>query len=120
MVSLLGHSMVSLLGHSMVSLLGILASCPQRFGHLGLQFAKGGQISIDCFPKGANVSPFHKPSKSIFLVPSPSSIPSCARSPPCCPGWDKTFCLQYVEGRGHQVLRTALTVAHYTWLKIPM
>jgi len=24
----------------------------QKFGHLGLQFAKGGQISIDCFPTG--------------------------------------------------------------------
>jgi len=44
------------------------AELEKRFGHLGLQFAKGGQISIDCFPKG----------------------------------WDKTFCLQYVEGRGHQ------------------
>merc|ERR1712013_651937 len=24
----------------------------KKFGHLGLQFAKGGQISIDCFPTG--------------------------------------------------------------------
>ena len=29
-----------------------LIVCIQKFGHLGLQFAKGGQISIDCFPTG--------------------------------------------------------------------
>jgi len=44
------------------------AELEKNFGHLGLQFAMGGQISIDCFPTG----------------------------------WDKTFCLQYVEGFGHQ------------------
>ena len=27
----------------------------QKFGHLGLQFAKGGQISIDCFPTGFSI-----------------------------------------------------------------
>jgi len=38
----------------------------KEFGELGLQFAMGGQISIDCFPKG----------------------------------WDKTYCLQFVEKEG--------------------
>jgi len=28
------------------------AELEKKFGHLGLQFAKGGQISIDCFPTG--------------------------------------------------------------------
>jgi len=44
------------------------AELEKKFGHLGLQFALGGQISIDCFPSG----------------------------------WDKTYCLQFVEGQGHQ------------------
>lgn len=44
------------------------AALEEKFCHLGLQFALGGQISIDCFPTG----------------------------------WDKTFCLQYVEGAGHE------------------
>ena len=35
----------------------------QNFGHLGLTFSIGGQISFDVFPQG----------------------------------WDKTYCLQYVE-----------------------
>jgi len=38
----------------------------REFGELGLHFAMGGQISIDCFPKG----------------------------------WDKTYCLQFVESDG--------------------
>jgi len=40
----------------------------EEFGDLGLQFAMGGQISIDCFPKG----------------------------------WDKTYCLQFVENDGYE------------------
>jgi len=40
----------------------------KEFGELGLQFAMGGQISIDCFPKG----------------------------------WDKTYCLQFVEKDGYE------------------
>lgn len=35
----------------------------QKFGHLGLTFSIGGQISFDVFPQG----------------------------------WDKTYCLQYVD-----------------------
>lgn len=41
-----------------------------QFGHLGLTFAIGGQISIDCFPTG----------------------------------WDKTFCLQFVENKFDRIL----------------
>jgi len=40
----------------------------KEFGELGLQFAMGGQISIDVFPKG----------------------------------WDKTYCLQFVENDGYE------------------
>jgi len=40
----------------------------KEFGVLGLQFAMGGQISIDVFPKG----------------------------------WDKTYCLQFVENDGYE------------------
>ena len=41
-------------GH--VNLEDYLIDCIQKFGHLGLQFAKGGQISIDCFPTGSSYS----------------------------------------------------------------
>jgi len=40
----------------------------KEFGELGLQFAMGGQISIDVFPRG----------------------------------WDKTYCLQFVENDGYE------------------
>merc|ERR1719153_1382897 len=67
----------------------------KEFGHLGLQFAMGGQISIDAFPKG----------------------------------WDKTFCLQFVEkdgfekihffgdktaagGNDHEIFEDSRTIGH--------
>lgn len=37
--------------------------CREKFGHFGLQFSIGGQISFDVFPKG----------------------------------WDKTYCLQFLQ-----------------------
>jgi len=45
------------------------AALEAEFGDLGLQFALGGQISIDAFPVG----------------------------------WDKTYCLQFVEGQYDQI-----------------
>ena len=61
-----------------------LIVCIQKFGHLGLQFAKGGQISIDCFPTG-------------FLLLKQKFFFETLNK-----GWDKTFCLQYVAEGGHE------------------
>ncbi|KAH0890036.1 hypothetical protein HID58_052465 [Brassica napus] len=70
----------------------MVAELRERFAHLNLTFSIGGQISFDV-SWNENVD-FNKFLIASFCVTEPSSIVMNQVFPK---GWDKTYCLQYLE-----------------------
>lgn len=77
-----------------------------RFENFGLKYSIGGQISFDVFPivraagAPARPPPARAPRACTLLTPPDASRPLDHLTTRCAQGWDKTFCLRYVEDLG--------------------
>ena len=67
----------------------MIQALKEKFGHLGLTYSIGGQISFDVFPTGQS---YH----SIFSTPTPSP----GHAADVGVGWDKTFSLNHIQDEG--------------------
>jgi len=61
----------------------MIAALKEKFGHLGLTYSIGGQISFDVFPTGQ--------------LPSLLQLTTTDKS-----GWDKTFSLNHIQDEGFE------------------
>ena len=78
----------------------MIEALKEKFGHLGLTYSIGGQISFDVFPTGQSL-----PFDYLALLAATSTYTS---SPAgiwdmkltCGVGWDKTFSLNHIQDEG--------------------
>jgi phosphomannomutase len=68
----------------------------KEFAHMQLKYSVGGQISFDCFPQ---VISLYYSLVGFLVVPS-IHLPRHLCTVFFMQGWDKTFCLRYVEAAG--------------------